>query len=499
MGRNGAALPPCRYIRSVSSGTQSSQSLVTRTVRIWLPVGILLMMFAALVLRASAPISNYDTYFNLRIGHDFLQGASLQHPGPMSQFATADWAPTQWGTQISMAALENWFGLPGVAWLAGALFLGWALALYLTARSATSALVAAVATCLCIASSTPHLSMRGHVVSFIFVVLTTFVWLRASETLRAPWPLVLLTWAWVPLHGMWPLGIAIGFAAVTGIALDNPGRYRIWVKMTAVPLLSAAVAALTPVGPRVYGAVIEVNSMARDRYTEWAPPDFTQLSPALTLVLLAACAVVMLRRGPANWTHIALLAMAAGLAIYSIRTVPVAASIVVPLLARTVGRWPAGSTSTTRGERYAVLGGFATAVAALTIVVPATADSPPIEPVQIEAALSSLPAGTPIWASEDWGGYVLWAHSNLVPVLHGYGDAFSNREYERYSDIATLEPHWFEDFQELGVNVALLRMSDRLGAVLVTDHGWRVAQQTDEVELLVSPSFRERVQIPDLG
>ena len=35
--------------------------------------------------------------------------------------------PTQWLPQIVMAQIEEWFGLPGVAWLAGLLFLTLAL------------------------------------------------------------------------------------------------------------------------------------------------------------------------------------------------------------------------------------------------------------------------------------------------------------------------------------------------------------------------------------
>ena len=77
---------------------------------------------------AGQPLNNNDTYFHLRFGHEFLSGDwSLRDPGSVSSFATADWVPTQWLPQVVMAQTEDWFGLAGVAWLSGLLFLSLAL------------------------------------------------------------------------------------------------------------------------------------------------------------------------------------------------------------------------------------------------------------------------------------------------------------------------------------------------------------------------------------
>ncbi len=87
-------------------------------------VGVLTTI-ALLAQRASRPLSNADTYFHLRFGHEFLDGDwSLRNPGSVTTFGTNDWTPTQWLPQVVMAQLEEWFGLPGVAWLAGLLHIG---------------------------------------------------------------------------------------------------------------------------------------------------------------------------------------------------------------------------------------------------------------------------------------------------------------------------------------------------------------------------------------
>src|SRR5690242_5581095 len=90
----------------------------TRTVLAGLVVvGILV----SLVANCARTLTNTDTYFHLRFGQEFLHGWSLRHPGSVSTFATSDWVPTQWLSEVVMARTEDWFGLSGVAWLSGLL------------------------------------------------------------------------------------------------------------------------------------------------------------------------------------------------------------------------------------------------------------------------------------------------------------------------------------------------------------------------------------------
>src|SRR3954468_22258552 len=89
-----------------------------RTAFPWL---VLVGILVSLLVNTARPLTNTDTYFHLRFGHEFLHGWSLRHPGSVSTFATADWVPTQWLSEIVMAKTEDVFGLPGVALLSGLL------------------------------------------------------------------------------------------------------------------------------------------------------------------------------------------------------------------------------------------------------------------------------------------------------------------------------------------------------------------------------------------
>src|SRR3954452_13041953 len=103
----------------------------TRTALPWL---VLAGILIALVVNTARPLANFDTYFHLRFGHEFLHGWSLRDPGTVSSFATAHWVPTQWLPEVVMARTEDWFGLAGIAWLSGLLNIALCVTLYLVSR-----------------------------------------------------------------------------------------------------------------------------------------------------------------------------------------------------------------------------------------------------------------------------------------------------------------------------------------------------------------------------
>ncbi len=102
--------------------------------------------------------------------------------------------------------------------------------------------------------------MRPQTLSFLLVAVTAAAWMRTREDGRLRWWLVPLTWVWAMVHGMWPVGIALGVVAVAGLALDRVRTRDQLGKALLVPVLSAVAAGLTPVGPALYGAVLGVGS-----------------------------------------------------------------------------------------------------------------------------------------------------------------------------------------------------------------------------------------------
>lgn len=451
-----------------------------------MPWALVVAVFAMLVREASEPLSNSDTFFHLRFGREFLDGTwSLRDPGSVTTLGTADWVPTQWLPQVVMAWLEGRFGLAGVAWFAGAQFVLLALVVYLVARRWADPAVAAPLLMFVVIACSSGLSMRPQVMSYALVALTAGIWLGVRAGGRVPWLLIPLTWCWATYHGMWPLGILVGLVACVGLALDGRARGRRLVSLLTVPLGSAVAAALTPVGPRLYEAVVLVSSRG-DYFSEWGAPEATSPQSLALICVLGVTALVLLRRGRTDWTLVLLLALAAGWSVYSQRTVPVAAALLVPLAAGALQGLIGPRTAPGRVERGVVWGGAAIALVVLGLVVPHTAAEPAPQPAWAEPVLSALPAGTQILNDSGYGGILMWSYPQLDVLMSGYGDLYTDAELERNSDLEAVEPGWDDLARSTDARVALVHRDSPLGYALQLA-GWTVSQESESVRLLRAP------------
>lgn len=460
--------------------------LVSVVARRGLPLLLVVGTLVALVRAAAAPITNNDTYFHLRFGAEFLDGWSLREPGHVSSFESAEWLPTQWLPQVAMAWLERHLGLAAVAWLCGLLFIVLTLVLYFSARRFADPVVAAPVVVIGVFGCLAGLSMRPQLLSYVLVALTTVLWLRVRETARPPWLLVPLTWLWAMCHGMWPVGIVIGIAAVVGLALDRDVAPPRAARLLLVPVASAVVAALTPVGPGLYGAVLTVNSRA-DFFSEWGPPNFTRPNGWGVLVVLVLALLALALREGHSWLEILLVGLGLAWAVYSLRTVPVAASLLVPLAALGLQRLIGPRSAPPRTERAVLLGAAAAGLVVLAVVAPRTASDPPADPAWLAPTLEALPAGTPVMEESVPGGYLMWRFPHLDLVSHGYGDVYTDAELERNVDIVTLAPGWVDQLEDTGARLAVLEPDSTLAYALRETLGWTVREDDEALQLLEAP------------
>jgi hypothetical protein len=448
--------------------------------------GLLIALLLVVLRIAAAPLSNSDTYFHLRFGQEFLDGWSLRDPGSVSTFATASWLPTQWLPEIVMAKTEQWFGLAGVAWLLGVMLVALLVTLYLAARRWAGPLASSGLVAMALFVCSVNLSMRPQVLSFLLVCVVTTAQLRTRDDQRIRWWLIPLTWLWAMVHGMWPIGIGLGVVAVIGLALDRglpADRIR---KAALVPLGSAIAAAVTPVGPGLYGAVLGVGSRAQ-YFTEWGSPDFTNSACVALGLMIATSLTLMVRTGDRSWLRLGLLFTAAACAVWSWRTVPVSAMVLVPLIADQLHAGHTRPTTPGRLERGLLAGVGVVALAGLALVVPKTADQPPTDPAWMNPALSSLPTGTKVVDSPDWGGYLMWRYPQLDLLEHGYGDTFTTAELQRNVHITELAPGWDTELRRTGCRIAVVRPTSTLGYALVHQEHWTVLHQSPTVMELQAP------------
>jgi hypothetical protein len=452
-----------------------------------LPTLVLVATVTALVLAAALPLSNTDTYFHLRFGHEFLAGWSLRDPGTVSTFATAHWVPTQWLPEIVMAKVEDWFGLAGVAWLSGLQILALAATLYLVSRRWGSRLQVSLLVMTALSASYLSLSMRPQVLSYLLVVLTLGAWLRTRDDGRLRWWLIPLTWVWAMVHGMWPIGIGLGVLALVGMALDRDLSRRQLVRGLAIPALSAVAAACTPVGPELYVQLVRVQGRARF-FSEWGRPDPVSFSWIVLAVLLVVAVVALLRTRPVRRLDAMLVVLCVLCSVWSWRTVPVSALLLVPTIAVLWGRRAPHPAPPNRVERMLVLGGTAVALVVLAVTVPFTSAQPPAQPSWVDPALSSLPPGTKVVDAWDWGGYLMWRHPQVDLLMHGYGDTFTVDELQRNTDIQNLEHGWDDELRQTGCTIAVVRPESVLAKALVDQEHWIVLHRSASIEELQAPA-----------
>jgi hypothetical protein len=444
----------------------------------------LLLLVMLVVVTSSSSLTNADTFFHLRIGQEFSTGRwSLTHPGHFNQFGSKDWLPTQWLGEIWLYRFDQWFGLGGVAWLAGAWQLALMTTVLLICRRQAAPVVAITVTALTLLTSHASLSPRPQVLSYILIGVVVHAWLRTEEDGRARWWLVPLTWVWAMLHGMWLLGVVTSFVAAFGLALADTRDLRARWRHFGVPVGMALAAAVTPVGPGLYAAVALVGQRS-DLFSEWKPADYTTPFNAILAIMLIATIGLAVRAKESSWVRLGLILLSAAWALYSARTVPIAAVTLAPLLSYYLTSHVSPHGRMTRTEKVTLT--TAVCVALVTLSFTARDAGQIHEPSWVRPQLNALPAHTPVLADMAISGYLVWAYPNVSPPITGYGDMYTNAELDRFNKMLNLSAGWDDDLRRLGIRWALIDPKSPMAYALTRGEHWRTVATSKDVVLLTS-------------
>jgi hypothetical protein len=458
---------------------------VTTAVTLACLVGLMVRM----AVHAVQPLSNADTWFHLRIGHELWGPWSLAHPGSLTRFASSPWVPTQWSTEMLMAKVEDWFGLPGVAWLYGLFYLVFVVVVYVVCRRRADPLVAALVTGVVVVGAAGALSARPQVLSLVLLAVTAERWSRAARDGRLPWLLVPLTWVWATVHGLWSAGVLLGFVMCLGIVLDSRGGRKAALRLFAVPALSLVAAALTPVGPRLLFSQIAVSQRA-PLITEWAATSFRTPDAFAVAAMTGVLLLVWTRTGRVRWTPLLVLLLACGWAMLVTRMVAFAAVLLAPLLAEALsGLRPARrpAPGAVRAERVTVAAASAVILAGMALVAPHTAAAPGQVPARFAPRLAALPAGSPVLVEDPVGSWIEWRFPRLDPTFDGMLDPYPVRYIERFAAAHDVEHGWQRYVRDSDARVAVLVKGSALTDAMRHRLGWRQVQQDGQWVYLEAP------------
>jgi hypothetical protein len=455
------------------------------------PALLVLALLAAVVLRYSASsLSNTDTWFHLSLGRHFRDDWSLGDPGSLTPFATSDWLPTQWSTELVASYAESWFGLPGVAWLFGALYLALIVTVYIVCRQRAGALPSGVVTGLVVFAASATLSARPQVVSLVLLAVTVHAWLRTAEDGRLRWWLVPMTWVWATAHGLWSAGVFVGLVCCVGLVLDGRVGRRRAVACFAVPLLSLAATVATPVGPALLTSQLAVSART-SLIPEWGPTSFRTVAALVAAGMIAWLVILWSRRGNVSWTRLLLLLLAAAWVLLVTRMVALGAVTLAPMLAQAVHEGlPRRTTAPAerRVERVGVALLCAAYLAVLAAVVPTTAATAEGVPTHFAPRLQDLPSGSVLLVEDGVGAWVEWQVPGVDPVIDGLLDAYPVGYIHQFYDFKKVAPGWQGFVARSGARDAVLLDGSPVSAALQDQLGWTVVQKDSGWVYLKAPA-----------
>lgn len=467
--------------------SSSKQVPIDSLIRRWVPLSVIASYLVILAVRQAAPIRDTDVWWHLSLGNQFRRGWDLSQPDPLSPFAAAPWVPTQWSLEVIGSHLVEHLGFDALPLLVSVGVAALGVAVWFSSRERANPVAALVATGLCLIGAAPVIAPRPQLASLAFLAVVATAWLRTHDDLRPRWWLVPLTWLWACTHGFWFVGVLVGLVSIVGLALDRRlDRHHLAV-LAGVPLASLLVAALTPVGPLLLLAPLRVASVTGS-ITEWQPPDFTSASVAAVAVMAAVVIVKAARQGGTSWTTLCVLGLALAFLVYAQRTVPLAGVLLAPLFAAALqARMGPSITPVTRSEVAVTLVGAVAAVAfGFAAVMTSDVSFRPVSST-VDAALSELEPGTVVFNAYELGGWMAWAHPDLVHGVDGLTESYSPTYLSRYFAAESLLPGWEGLVDEIAAEAAFLPIGHPATAALQQQRGWTVMAQDDKWMVLVRP------------
>jgi hypothetical protein len=438
----------------------------------WLPLVVLSVLPLYVLVTGIQPISDPDPLWHVLLGRALWRTWQFQGPDPLGGLAPLPHVYHQWLPELGMAAADHVSGLAGVAWLAAAMYAGLLVALYALARVRGSTLAATLATVVALVGVGGSVSPRPQIVGFALLAVTLAAWMRTRSDSRIRWWLVPLTWVWACCHGTWVLGPALALLFAVGLALDRRVDRAGAARAGLVALLSLVAGALTPVGPSLLLTPLAIRTVS-PYIGEWQPAPLTNPALLAAVGMLLVVAIFWARsRRRVSATDLLLWLVALGSALLYARTIAVAAVIATPLVAGALQSLLPERPATRRHEWTVLLVSTVAVLLAVGVAVPRTASSMAGVPDRLDSVLAGLPSGTRIFTVDSLGGWLWYAHANVVPTMDTRAEIYGAAYVDAYAHALNAYPGWRDTVGRSGARYALLASDGPLADALEHQSGW---------------------------
>lgn len=442
----------------------------------WVGVGAYLLF----LINGSGLLGDTDTYWQIAVGQGILESGAMPRVDVYSFTRPGEpWLSSSWLAQVIYALSYNLAGWAGPVVIASAAIAATFALLASILERRISAIHATLVALAAMVLSAPHFLARPHVLAMPVMVAWAAGLMAASERRQPPsfWLLPLIT-LWANLHGGFVFGLVLaGAFAIDALWNAAPAqRQGLALRWAGFGLAALAACCVTPYGWESILAshrILDLGELLR-LISEWAPADFSRLSPfeAAILILIAGALYRGIRLSP---PRIALVLGLLHMALSHGRNLELFA-LLLPIVVLA----PVSGQLALRPERSVALKLVPAALLTVTLIVstwalaahrtyaPPSGDSP-------AAAVAAIKANglQRVLNDRAFGGYLIWRQ---VPV-------FIDGRAELYGESFTMAYYNALELKDVGRFIGLLKEHDIDGLLLrpgapavgLLDHlgGWR--------------------------
>jgi hypothetical protein len=466
--------------------------------------------FLSILIMASRPMVDPDTWWHLRTGQWILDNRALLTADPFSytRLGAAYYYPA-WLSEVLMAALFSLGGLPVLNILFTALLLLAFLMVFFTMKG--DAFLTVVVLVLAVVASEVYWSARPQLFTFLlgacfYLVIRRFLF----EGKNALWILPPIMLLWVNIHpgfivGFILLGIALTARGLKYLAENRPrdpqhGRELVW--LAGILAACAATACINPRGMAIFNYLLDTVSVRflLQFIQEWKSPDFHNLQAQifLALFLLTWTAIVFSpdRVDLVDFLFLVVFGVMGFIACRNTYLLSIIAPAIImrhgdPILHRVFPRWnPDHPVS--RGEAAVQVSILAVAaVASMAWIISSYSNTMNTllsiqRPAEAVEYLIRHPEQGRVFNSYNWGSYLLWADPSHPVFVDGRTDLYGDEILDEYITVIYAREGWRDILSKWDVRVVFLEPDEPIVVILLAE-GWTEGYRDSQSIILLHP------------
>jgi hypothetical protein len=281
-----------------------------------------------------SPLFDNSFFTHLATGRLILDTGSIPHADPYSFTAPgAAWTVQSWGASVVFAAIEQAIGLVGIRILIAACCVALTQLVWRLTSPAIGLVGRLLVVVPVVAIGSAYWVERPLIFSLVFLLAVLF----ALEDRLDPRWLVPIMWAWVNVHGSFPMAFAAIVLMLVGRWFDRE-RPTVELRVLGWATLGTIIGGvLSPIGWRllVFPAQLLERRDAFARTAEWEPPTFTGTAEKMFLIQLVLAVGLVLWRSR-RWRSILPVLVFGALSLQASRNIVHASLIMVPAMTAAV-------------------------------------------------------------------------------------------------------------------------------------------------------------------